>query len=247
MSFGRLRYAAYAIILCTFAAGLSGCALVEEAQKLVPETEMTFEETTLVVSEDGTWTEALIERMDQPYYDTTELKNLVDETVKAYNAQAGDLAVTTDEFTVGENGVTLKMTYKDAAAYAGYNQVAAFEGSMLQAQMEGFLFLNDFRKVADGVTGSDVMSNEEPLSHKEYQVLVTDLTHKVIMPEKVKYVSANAAVADWKTVSPAAQAQESAPADGLVLPSSAVYVGQADNTKVSEAEREKGYLYIIYE
>ena len=78
------------------------------------------------------------------------------------------------------------MRYPDAQAYASYNHVPAFQGSMLEAQMAGFLFLNEFRKVADGVSAAETIPNGEPLSHKEYQVLVTDLTHVVRMPAKVK-------------------------------------------------------------
>jgi len=238
----------YAFILCAISLGLGGCALVEEAQKLVPETEPVFEETTLWVKPDGTWTEILKERLDQAYYDTKELKSLVDETVKTFNGENAPSQVTVDEFAVGENGISLTMTYTDAQAYALYNKVPAFEGSMLEAQMEGFLFLNDFRKVEDGVTGSEVISNEEPLSHKEYQVLVTDLTHAVRMPEKIRYVSRNAAVTDWYNVKPAGE-EEAADeqAEGLVLPSSAVYAGASGSTQVSPDELEKTYMYIIYE
>ena len=247
MKNGRKRRLINAFIICALSAGLGGCAIVEEAQKLVPETEPVFEETTLLVKPDGTWTEMLMEKLDQPYYDTNELKALVDETVSAFNASDSSGNVAVDSFEVGENGISLQMTYSDAHTYAEYNQVPAFDGSMLEAQMEGFLFLNDFRKVTDGATGSEVISNEEPLSHKEYRVLVTDPSHVVAMPEKVLYVSANAAVTDWKTVRPAEESEEEPEQDGLVLPSSAVYVDPALLNKAGEAELEKTYLYIIYE
>lgn len=245
MRSGRIRDPVCTLIMAgAMAACLSGCGLVESAQKLVPETEPVIEETTLQVREDGTWTETIIEKLDQGYYDTNELKALVDETVAAYNATEGEGSVTVDEFSVGENGVTLKMTYRDAAAYSGYNNLAAFQGSMLEAQMEGFLFLNDFREVADGVSSLETIPNEKPLSHKEYQVLVTDGSHVVLMPDKVRYVSSNAEVSDWKTVRPL---QEEDANEGLVLPSSAVYKAEISADRLSETDREQGYLYIIYE
>ena len=247
MNRGRLQKTACALILSALCFGLGGCALVEEAQKLVPETELVVEETTLVVQPDGTWTETIIDGLDQAYYDAGELKALVDETVSAHNAEQKDQVVTVEDFTTDEKGISLRMRYPDAQAYASYNHVPAFQGSMLEAQMAGFLFLNEFRKVADGVSAAETIPNGEPLSHKEYQVLVTDLTHVVRMPAKVKYVSANASVAEGKIVRPEASGTDSKEPEGLVLPSSAVYAGKGSSRQISEAEQEEAYLYIIYE
>ena len=246
---------ACAFLLICLTGGLSalltGCGIVETAQetakKLVPETEPVFEETTLWVKEDGTWTEILKEKLEQDYYDTTELKNMVDETVGTFNASEGEGSVTVDEYTIDTSGITLTMTYRDAETYGEFNQMPAFQGSMLQAQMAGYSFLNDFREMnADGTSSDETIGNEVPLSHKECRVLITDPSHIVKIPEKVKYVSANGAVTDWKIIRPVGSNEDEEPA-GLVLPSSAVYVAEKSRTQASLEDREKGYLYIIYD
>ena len=113
--------------------------------------------------------------------------------------------------------------------------------------MEGYLFYNQFRRVSDGQAESDTISNEEPLKHKEYQVLVTDASHLIKVPGDVVYLSVNASPMGRKEVQPAKETVEEPKTEGLVLPSSAVYVEEKADEPVSAKDLEKNYLYIIYE
>ena len=233
-----LPIAALALCLC-------GCEMAQQMQEMFPEEEETPSVTTLTAAADGSISETIVDLFDKSYYDETELKDLVDQTVAEYNASSKTSAVTVDDFQTEEGRVMLKMTYLDAAAYAGYNHVPFFNGSILDAQMEGFLFLNDFRKVAKSEAEPATISNAEPLSHKEYQVLITDLSHAVKVPGKIAYISANTNLADKELVIPAAV--EESPEEGLILPSSAVYVQKKENTQLSDDEIEKTYMYVIYD
>lgn len=224
---------------------LGGCEMVQEQiDILLPqEEEWAPEQTSLDVREDGSMTETILQHLDQSYYDTEELSKMIAQTVQAYNGSAEPAPITIDEQVMEGADVTLTMSYAAAEDYAAYNNVVFFNGSMLNAQMEGFLFGNDFKKVSGGATGEEMISNEEPLSHKECQVLVTDTSHVVYAPGKVLYCSANASVRDGRIVVPAPAMEQEV--QGLVLPSSTVYV-EAQG-EISSSDKEKTYVYIIYE
>ena len=226
-----------AVIMCTLM--LSACGLLEE--KAWEPTE-----TSLEVKKDGTLTETVIDQLDQSYYSSSELESMINSSVSEYNQSHGADAVKVDSLSLANNQVVLKMTYKTAEDYADYNNVRFYNGSMLGAEMEGFLFYNQFKEVEEGTVMGENISNEEPLKHKEYQVLVTGTSHVVRVPGDVVYVSANGAPVGEKEVKPVKETKTSEQ-EGLVLPSSAVYVEEKENTPVTAKDLEKTYLYIIYE
>lgn len=244
-----------AVVMCTLM--LSGCDLqgtIEDLELELPKEVESFlgieewnpGETYLMVQEDGTLTETVIDKLDQNYYNADELGQMITSTVSEYNQDHGADAVRVDSLSLENNQVILTMTYKTPTDYADYNNVKFYNGSMLGAEMEGYLFYNEFRKVNDGVVEGENITNEEPLKHKEYQVLVTDDSHLVQVTGDVVYVSANASPMGKREVQPV---EEAVPAkqEGLVLPSSAVYVEEKDDAPVTAKDLEKNYVYIIYE
>lgn len=224
---------------------LTGCSEIEQLMPQ-PGDDWVPEQTALVVNRDGTITEILMERLDQDYYDGAELQQMVNASVQEYTSGHGAQSLTVDEMTIEERQITLQMTYAAGADYAAYNGMPFFSGSMLGAQMEGYLFCHTFRTVEEGVSTNRTVSGEEPLSHKEYQVLVTDPSHMVKVPGKIRYVSDNADVRDEYFAYPRQDAFEDAP-QGLVLPSNAVYKDAAPAALVSQEDLEKNLVYVIYE
>ena len=233
------------VVMCMLT--LSGCDLQDTIEDIVGEKTWEPGETNLVVREDVTLTETVIDALDQNYYDSGELEQMINRTVSEYNQGHGADSVTVDSLSMENNQVVLTMTYQSAADYADYNNVRFYNGSMLGAEMEGYLFYNQFRRVSDGQAESDTISNEEPLKHKEYQVLVTDASHLIKVPGDVVYLSVNASPMGRKEVQPAKETVEEPKTEGLVLPSSAVYVEEKADEPVSAKDLEKNYLYIIYE
>ena len=233
-----------AVVMCTLT--LSGCGLQDTIEEMLGGKAWEPGETNLVVREDGTLTETVIDSLDQNYYNSGELEHMINSTVSEYNQNNGADAVIVDSLSLENNQVVLTMTYKSAADYADYNNVRFYNGSMLGAEMEGYLFYNQFRKVSEGVAEGESITNEEPLKHKEYQVLVTDSSHLVQVPGDVVYVSANASPIGRREVQPVEEI-EVTQAEGLVLPSSAVYVEEKADEPVTAKDLEKNYLYIIYE
>ncbi len=155
--------------------------------------------TALELHEDGTLTETIIDVLDESWYSSSELENMIADTVQTYNAQSGSDAVAYDGFTVENGQVQVQLNYAGGSDYASYNHMQFFTGSMLSAQMEGYLFNTSFYKVSSGVTSSDSISSDEPLSHKEYQVLIGDTSHEYHVPGRITYISSNAVTVDAYT------------------------------------------------
>ena len=220
------------------------CALMLGGCGMLGEKPWEPTETALQMKKDGTVTETVIDQLDQNYYSSQELESMINSSVSEYNQSKGGDVITIDSLSIENNQVNLTMTYASAQDYAEYNNVRFYNGSMLGAEMDGYLFYNQFRQVEKGTVTADDLSNEEALRHKEYQVLVTDTSHAVRVPGDVVYVSVNRTPTGPRDVAPVEDA--SAQTEGLVLPSSAVYV-EEDSSPVTWEDLEKTYLYIIYE
>ena len=184
----------------------------------------TPDRTALQADETGTLTETLIDTFDQTYYSSSELESMIDEAVRTYNAEQGAEAVTKVSYTSQDGQVELVLQYRSGQDMARFNNEKAFNGSMLGAQMEGYQFDCNFRRVADGVTSEEIISNEEPLSHKEYQVLICNPVYTVEVPGKIAYVSENAVTTAEK-----------------IAAARTGTVDQADSTE------DQKLLYVIYE
>ena len=231
-----------AFLVLMISAGLGGC------QKK-PEEPWVPEDTAIQVQEDGTLKETIIDRLDQSYYDPAELESLIRSSADTYNMENGEGSVTVDEFTAEGNSITVRMTYLSSKDYRDFNQMPFYNGSMLEAEMEGFRFTENFIKVNKGIAGSEEITPDEPLSHKEYSVLIMDASYMAEVPGDVMYVSLNARPADRRIVMPAAAGTETAEeteAEGLVLPSSAVYTQEKDAVEENNNTGTE-LIYVIYD
>ena len=216
MKIGKLFAAA-----CTLLLLLSGCQKKEE-EPWVPAS------TAIQVSQDGRITETIIDRLTESYYSSSELQEMVNASVKDHTAVYGDGSVSVKEFTANGSDIRIVLEYAAAEDYAAFNNVRFYNGSMLGAQMEGYRFETSFQLVAkDGTVSEQKVPVDGPVSHKEYQVLVTDRSHKVEVPGNIVYVSAPSQVEDRRIVTPLTAAEDT------------------DQSAVSE--QEAGLLYILYE
>ena len=216
-------------VLMLFAACLTGCAQLDQLQELIPQLsqEEAWEpDRTAVTDEDGVIHETVMEALDQEWYSQSELEEMLSSSVDEYNRENGADAVTVDNFEVNEGQVVLTMTYRCAADYAAFNQVEFYQGSMLGAQMEGFLFDTDFHKVERGRIKEEGVSASEPLSHKESQVLITQQPHVVCVPGRITYISGNGTLLGKQIAEPA-----SGTADGAEAPTAGT-----DSAEASAAE-----------
>ena len=246
MTHSTRKALAAGILLFLAAPAVTGCSRIDEMVVQMDEV-WEPEETAVQIYNDGSVTETVVDKLDRDYYDSEELKALVSEAVTEYNAFSGHEAVAEDaeKTSIGDGQVKLVLHYTSAQDYAAFNQIPFFQGSMLNAQVEGYLFYNEFHKVREGKCTEETITNEEPLTHKEAQVVVSDMSHMVRVPGKILYVSANADTLDEYTAVPDENA-EAADEKGLVLPSNTVYLDHS-KPKAAPTDIEKTYMYVIYE
>lgn len=216
----------YAACFAAMAMLLGGCS--KDLGSLLPgekETEAWVPTATAVdVHADGSLRETILDTLDQSYYRADELQAMIDSTLLAFNQAAGENKVTAASVDLTDGKVNVVLDYTDGGAFAAYNQVSFFSGSMLNAQIEGFLFDTDFRTVSEEGASNKIISNEEPLSHKEYQVVVADTAHRVHVPGIIRYVSENAAISDVHTAVPLKDYEGSETQDTAVAQQSYMYV-----------------------
>ena len=143
---------------------------------------------------------------------------MVRDAVSEYDSANGPQAVEVVSFTAEGKNVNLSLNYRDMDAYNDFNQVKFFNGPILEAQMEGFLFDTEFYHVDAGAVDSDPLPGEIPLARKQYRVFITDLLHAVEVPGNIVYISTNAKLLGSRIAAPAEDAAEGS-----------------------------GYLYVIYE
>ncbi len=203
-----------AVLLAVSTLSLCGCTQKEE----VPWEPAS---TALEVTKDGLIKETILENLDESWYSGEELARMITASVTGYNQEFGSGAISEEEVTVDEGKVTVKLTYKSYEDVARYNQVPFYSGSMLGAQMEGYLFDTSFYKISKSQISGAVMDNQEPLSHKEYQVAIADTAHMVHVPGNIVYISANASLVDTNTA-------------------------KASSTEAAE-DMDQSYIYVIYE
>jgi len=246
---GRGRRAAVAAAVAV-SLMLSGCSVIENIYPKDDWSEWTPTGTSLTVHEDGTLTETIVDSLDESYYDTSELQTMAQEAVAAYDQENGASAVTLTSFEAQSYVVTLVLDYATVQDCADFNNTVCFDGSMLEAEMAGYRFEAQFMKVKGSTVTEENLDRDEPLSHKELRVMISDGEHTVFVPGQIVYVSQGAELINSHTAAPGRNVTVSEPEEeteaGLVLPSNAVYRKGTEMSEADEEEEEK-LFYIIYE
>lgn len=218
---------------------LGGCEMLSQEEEWTPR-----ESGAISVGEDGTITEYISETLDQAYYSSSELQNMINSEVSDYNSKNGENSVTLKSFETEGSQVTLELEYAKGADYAAFNNVEFYYGSMINAQLEGYLFDVSYKKVKNGVVQGSAVSGTEVLKNMTAEVLVVRAPLEVHVPGDVLFTSTNAEVLSSSTVNATGESQ-SGEDEGLVLPSSAVYRDQKEAGFEEEAAAKR--VYIIFE
>lgn len=234
---------------------LTGCSMLDQVVGADDWKSWKPAVTTLQVYQDGSLTETILDTLNQSYYDADELQDMVARSVRLYNEDAGEAALNVTEYTVEQQNLKLVIQYASGEDYRSYNQLVFFDGSMLEAEMEGFLFANSFRRVERGKVVQEDVPNAEVLARKEYRVTITDAGHAVQVPGKICYVSGNAEPVNSHAAQPLKEKPEKQAENetdaGLLLPSNAVYRKPEPATEkkpeLSGEEKDRSYIYVLYE
>lgn len=240
------------ITLALLASGmllLNGCDMKEMkgmVDDLLQQNQWVPQEADAIsIDEDGTIRQIIQEKLDAAYYNAAELQNMITSEVAEYNKEHGENAVVVENYTVEGNAVTLEMVYAAADHYAEFNNVEFYYGSMINAQLDGYLFDASYKKVKDGIVKGSAVSGSEVLKEMDEKVLIVRAPLEVHVPGNVLFTSINAEVLAADVVNATGE-QEEKKEEGLVLPSSAVFKWE-EATLEEQAAANRVYIVFAME
>ena len=211
-------------------------------------------ETAVSVGKEGTVTAAVIDTLDQSYYDGEELKASVEESVAEYNAGAGEDTITVEEFEIGEEkDVKLFMEYASYKDYAAFNNVDFYVGDITDGYNNGgYRFETTFCQVEKGEAVEGEIKREEIFAGANHPMVVFSESMAVEVPGEILYVSSNVEVTGKKSARMAGTGMENETETEPASESTAETEGDVQEiTPVvesdTEGEEKTALAYIIYE
>lgn len=175
-------------MLASAAALLAGCRMTGE------EAWTPGENAAISIDRKGRVTEYLSEKLDQPYYSFDELKSMLDGEAAEYNAAHGAECVTVTLAEQEGSQVKLVITYASGEDYALFNNVEFYHGSIINAQLEGYLFGGAFKEIKDGVVVGEKVDGSEVFHDMADTVVIVQAPLEVQVPGDVCFTSSNADV-----------------------------------------------------
>lgn len=229
-------------VLSACICSLSGCSTLDQIIGTQDDwTDWEPDNNCIEVHGSGKVTEIIFDKLDQTWYAGNELQDMIARSMNEYNASHAQNSINVTFYSDTDGQVRVEIEYLTGADYAEYNNTVFGCGSMLEAQMQGFLFQGPFYPVEGTDISAQAVDPSEPLSHKEYSAVISDGTHVIQVPGEVKYVTGNAAVENSHVVRPSG-------ASGTGQTESASLVAaDPQNQELSKEEIDQSCLYVIYE
>ena len=163
---------------------LTGCEQKTEEEVWVP-----GNPDAVSVDTEGHVTEYLTETLDQPYYSFQELHAMLLEEVSDYNAASGSEKIQVIDAKEEGKKVSLVLQYDSWKDVADFNQIRFYAGSMIGAQLEGYLFDGTYHPVKNGNLHSESVAGSSVLAHMDEMVVVTSLPMEIHVPGTVTFIS----------------------------------------------------------
>ncbi|MCC8104365.1 MAG: hypothetical protein LIP11_19635 [Clostridiales bacterium] len=233
----RAKKRAVTAVLAAAVMLLGGCDIINNQTEWTPESS-----DAISIAADGSITEIVQETLDQSYYDVAELESMIDTEVAEYNSEHGADSIKVEEFSNDGSMVTLRLWFSSAEDYAEFNNVEFYCGSMINAQLEGYLFDVSFYRVTDGEASGSAVSYTKVFEDMSATVVIVQAPMEVHFEDsEVTFISTNAEMFSADTVNASGEQEET---EALVLPSSKVYEGE--ETTYAE-QKEANRVYIICE
>lgn len=183
------RKIAVTAALCAGVMMMGGCSMLNLEKKWKPQ-----KSSAISVGKEGTITEYVSDTLDESYYSATELQSMIESEISDYNNKNGENSVSMKDFQVNGKDVQLTMEYGKAEDYAQFNHTEFYYGSMINAQLAGYLFDVSYKEVKNGVAGSASVSGTEVLKNMASEVIVVTAPVEVHVPGDVLYISDNAQI-----------------------------------------------------
>ena len=183
------RKIAVTAVLCAGVIMMGGCSMLDQEKEWKPQ-----KSSAISVGKDGTITEYVSDTLDESYYSDTELQSMIESEISDYNSKNGENSVSMKDFQVNGKDVQLTMEYKKAEDYAQFNHTEFYYGSMINAQLAGYLFDVSYKEVKNGAAGSAEISGTDVLKNMASEVMIVTAPLEVHVPGNVLYTSDNAQV-----------------------------------------------------
>ncbi len=168
------------------AASLAGCGNT-----------LDVDETTLVVNEDLTITQAIVEEFDEEVYDSGDLETYINNAVDESVAKYGEEAVVLDSYKIKDGTAKVQMTFDNWETYMSFEGMEFFAGSVSEAVLAGYDFDDYFTSVTDGAAATTEASGDTASADATHNVLanvvVVSESLTVQVPGTITYISAQGA------------------------------------------------------
>ncbi len=197
----RKRRKGLTAVLCATVLLLGGCSAGGSAW--TPQ-----EPDAISVSSDGSVTEIVQETLDKSYYDAAELEEMIHSSVEAYNQKHNGDSVKIVSYKEDDGDVTLKLSYASTEDYAAFNNIEFYQGSIINAQMEGYLFDTSFYRIKDGKQSGDAVDSSAVFNDMSAEVVIVQAPLEVHVDGKVRYISTNAGAISASTVNASGETNE---------------------------------------
>lgn len=177
------------------------CAAVLAVMLLATGCGAKEERTTLHIKDGGKVVENVTEKFDKDYYDEKELEKFIDEEIEAYIDESGEKNIKASGFSVEDNKAYMTLKFDSTDVYSDFNQETLYQGTVVQAEADGYPMAEHFYAVKDGKVKKD-QTDKKIGDGDGYKVVVTSESIDVAVSGEVLFVSrSDVKMRDEKTVS----------------------------------------------
>lgn len=169
------------LVLGTF---LIGCTAKEEEDTV---SEAVYNETTIFVDKKGKVSETIVENFDKEYYNVEELKSEMLAQIDEYNSTRNETAIKMTDVKLENNKVFVSIDFNSCTDYMNMLGEDLFYGTIDEAYDNGYKMDVTLKGTLDGKKISKV----EIMGMKDKHILIVSEHAKVVLKEKIAYVSAN--------------------------------------------------------
>lgn len=151
--------------------------------------------TTMYMEKDKI-TEAIVEELDEEYYDAKKMKDWAKQEVDAYNQEHGGNALEMIKCEVKDEIARVTIEYNTMKDYSSFNGLEAFCGTIKEAEQAGYEFEGEFKSSK----GKPSITHTELENSEAYSVVILAEAQQVILENEILYASPNVSVKGKKAV-----------------------------------------------
>lgn len=168
--------------------GLIGCGQTSSASSLT--------ENAVVISKDGRITGVYVDVFDREYYSTEGLEAMAKEEIADYNQKAGSEKISFDKIELDQDKlIRLYLKYADSTAFAEFNDVVFYQGTVSEAYQNGISLDTTLKSVGKE---AKTIYKDDLLKMGDSHIVVIGMSALIQLPQNVTYISEGATVTSGK-------------------------------------------------